>query len=304
LDLSDGETMLTRRCLMIAPAALAGFAWFAAAPAAAASLISTRFEAALRQIERHSRGRLGVCVLDTLTDQRSGWNENDRFPICSTFKLLAAAAVLQRVDRGQEQLDRRVTIRSEDIVVYSPVTKERIGRAGVTMAELCEAAMTWSDNTAANLILASLGGPDAITGFVRSLGDTKTRLDRTEPDLNAAVPGDPRDTTTPAAMLNNIQALVLGDALSAGSRDHLTGWLLGNQTGNQRLRAGMPAGWRCGEKTGSGDHGTSNDVGVAWPPQRPPIIVTAYLTEARIGFKQREATLADVGRAVAAAFAG
>jgi len=296
--------MLTRRCLMIAPAALAGFAWFAAAPAAAASLISTRFEAALRQIERHSRGRLGVCVLDTLTDQRSGWNENDRFPICSTFKLLAAAAVLQRVDRGQEQLDRRVTIRSEDIVVYSPVTKERIGRAGVTMAELCEAAMTWSDNTAANLILASLGGPDAITGFVRSLGDTKTRLDRTEPDLNAAVPGDPRDTTTPTAMLNNIQALVLGDALSAGSRDHLTGWLLGNQTGNQRLRAGMPAGWRCGEKTGSGDHGTSNDVGVAWPPQRPPIIVTAYLTEARIGFKQREATLADVGRAVAAAFAG
>ena len=296
--------MLTRRCLMIAPAALAGFAWFAAAPAAAASLISTRFEAALRQIERHSRGRLGVCVLDTLTDQRSGWNENDRFPICSTFKLLAAAAVLQRVDRGQEQLDRRVTIRSEDIVVYSPVTKERIGRAGVTMAELCEAAMTWSDNTAANLILASLGGPDAITGFVRSLGDTKTRLDRTEPDLNAAVPGDPRDTTTPTAMLNNIQALVLGDALSAGSRDHLTGWLLGNQTGNQRLRAGMPAGWRCGEKTGSGDHGTSNDVGVAWPPQRPPIIVTAYLTEARTDFKQREATLADVGRAVATAFAG
>jgi beta-lactamase class A len=284
---------------------MAGCAWL---PAAALGKTAGRGVAALeprlRRIEKDARGRLGVCLLDTQTDRQAGWHENDRFPICSTFKLLAVAAVLRRVDLDQEQLDRRVIVRSEDIVVYSPVTKNHIGRAGITVAELCEAAMTLSDNTAANLILASLGGPAAVTDFARSLGDTMTRLDRIEPDLNDAVPGDPRDTTTPAAMLRNIHALVLGDALSSASRDHLTGWLLGNQTGNQRLRAGLPSGWRCGDKTGSGDHGTSNDVGIIWPPQRPPIVVTAYLTEAGTDFKRREAALADVGRAVVAAFAG
>jgi beta-lactamase class A len=296
--------MLTRRCFFIGPTALAGCAWLPVVAEGTTSEHSTaKLERTLRQIEQHSSGRLGVCVLDTQTGRRIGLHENDRFPMCSTFKLLAAAAILRRVDEGQEQLDRRLIVRSEDIVVYSPITKGRIGRAGITISELCEAATTLSDNTAANLLLASLGGPSAVTDFARSLGDTVTRLDRIEPDLNQAVPGDPRDTTTPAAMLGNIHALILGNALSAGSRDHLTGWILGNQTGNRRLRAGLPSGWRCGEKTGSGDRGTSNDVGVLWPPRGPPIIVTAYLTEAKAGFKRRDAALAAVGRAVAEAFA-
>ena len=138
----------------------------------------------------------------------------------------------------------------------------------MTLAEICEAAMIVSDNTAGNLILAALGGPAGFTAYVRSLGDSITRLDRIEPDLNEAAPGDPRDTTTPLAMLGNVQKLVLGDALSAASREQLTKWMLGNKTGDTRLRAQLPAGWRTGDKTGAGERGTNNDVGVLWPPGR------------------------------------
>jgi beta-lactamase class A len=171
----------------------------------------------------------------------------------------------------------------------------------MTLAQLCEAAITLSDNTAANLILASLGGPHGVTSFARSLGDALTRLDRTEPTLNEAAPGDPRDTTTPLSMLKDVEALVLGDALSAASRDRLTTWLLGNRTGDARLRAGVPGGWRCGDKTGTGNHGTANDVGVLWPPHGAPVIVSAYLTESTGSEPTRDVALADVARAVMSA---
>ena len=172
------------------------------------------------------------------------------------------------------------------------------------MAELCEAAITLSDNTAANLILASLGGPEGLTAYARSIGDTTTRLDRIEPFLNEAVPGDLRDTTTPAAMLKNVHTLALGDALSAASKQQLTAWLLGNRTGDARLRAGLPAGWRCGDKTGSGERGTTNDIGVVWPPHGAPIIVAIYLTETAASGEKRNATLAEIGRAVSAVLGG
>jgi beta-lactamase class A len=172
----------------------------------------------------------------------------------------------------------------------------------MTLAELCEAAITVSDNTAANLLLASLGGPDSVTAFARSLGDTMTRLDRNEPTLNEAIPGDPRDTTTPAAMLANIRALVLGDALSPPSRDQLKAWLLANKTGGGRLRAGLPGDWAVGDKTGSGDYGSTNDVGVIWPPGRAPLVVTIYFTETKAALEQRIAVLASVGHAIAQAF--
>ena len=164
--------------------------------------------------------------------------------------------------------------------------------------------MTLSDNTAGNLLLASMGGPAGLTAFLRSLGDAVTRLDRIEPGLNEAIPGDPRDTTTPAAMLANLQALALGSALSAGSREQLVGWLLGNRTGDTRLRAGLPDGWRSGDKTGSGERGTTNDVGILWPPGRAPVLVAAYLTGTPAAAEQRNATIAAVGQAVATATAG
>lgn len=286
--------MTTRR------AVLAGLGSFAlgsfATPAWPAAL---PFAAALRELERRSGGRLGVAVIDTRSSRQSGWRVDERFPMCSTFKLVAAAAVLRRVDRGTERLDRRMVVRHHDIITYSPVTKERIGRAGISIAELCEAAVTLSDNTAANLILKSLGGPRAITAFARSLGDDATRLDRIEPDLNSAIPGDRRDTTTPAAMARTVRALALGDALSATSRAQLVAWMRGCKTGDTRLRAGLPEGWICGDKTGTGVRGTSNDIGVLWPPeQRAPLVVTAYLTGSTGDAKKRDAILADVARAV------
>jgi beta-lactamase class A len=224
--------------------------------------------------------------------------------MCSTFKLLAAAAVLKRVEKGEETLDRRVKIAASDIVVNSAVTKDRVGGEGMTMAELCQAAMTFSDNTAGNLILASLGGPQALTAYARSLGDAVTRLDRIEPDLNEALADDVRDTTSPTAMLKNIEALVLGNALAEQSRQQLTGWLLGNKTGDTRLRAGLPAEWRVGDKTGSGEHGTTNDVGVAWPPGSAPLLVAIYLTGTMANGDQRNRIIASVGRAIAARVSG
>jgi len=256
---------------------------------------------AIARIESESGGRLGVAVLDTRTDARFGHRAEERFPMCSTFKLLAAAAILARVDDGKERLERRVRFEAGDVVVNSPVTKNRTGGEGMSLDELCEAAMTFSDNTAGNLLLAALGGPTGLTAYARSLGDTVSRLDRIEPELNEARPGDPRDTTTPEAMLANLRVLALGDALSAGSRAQLVRWLIANKTGDTRLRAGLLAGWRVGDKTGAGEQGTTNDVAVVWAPERAPVIVSVYLTQTSASAEQRNGTLAAVGRAVASA---
>jgi beta-lactamase class A len=169
----------------------------------------------------------------------------------------------------------------------------------MTLAELCDAAVTLSDNTAGNLLLAAIGGPAGLTAYLRSLGDKVTRLDRIEPFLNDVAPGDRRDTTSPAAVAMTLRQLVLGDALSPDSRARLTGWLVGCKTGDDRLRAGLPAGWRVGDKTGTGPHGDTNDIAVLWPPGRPPLVVTTYLSESSAPPERRNAALATVGRAVA-----
>jgi beta-lactamase class A len=292
--------MLTRR----------GFATFAVVSVigarcgrAAAESGLNALETAIAKIETESGGRLGVGVLDTATGALTGHRIDERFPMCSTFKTLAAAAILARVDAGKEQLVRRVPVEQKDILSYAPITKQHVGQ-DMTVAELCEAAVTLSDNTAANLMLASLGGPSAITAYARSLGDDITRLDRVEPELNEATPGDPRDTTTPAAMAKNLKLLATSTALSTASRDQLIAWLVGCKTGDAKLRAGLPKAWRVGDKTGSGDHGSSNDAAVIWPEARPPVIVTSYLTETAVPDDKRNAAHAAIGRAVAAAFGG
>ncbi|MBR1250775.1 class A beta-lactamase [Bradyrhizobium sp. AUGA SZCCT0169] len=268
--------------------------------AARAAAADQRLIAEIKRLESESGGRLGVCVLETATGARHVHRGDERFPMCSTFKALAAAAVLARVDAGKEQLTRRITFDASAIVVYSPVTEKHVGGDGMTLAEICDAAMTRSDNTAGNLLLASIGGPPGLTAFARGLGDQVTRLDRDEPSLNQALPDDPRDTTTPNAMASNFEKLVLGTgALSAASREQLTAWLVANKTGETRLRAGFAKGWRVGDKTGAGDHGTNNDVAVVWPPDGAPIIVAAYLTGANVPSAQQNATIASIARAVA-----
>jgi beta-lactamase class A len=264
---------------------------------AAFSQSTATFESRVNVLERQSGGRLGVYVLDTANGKQFGHRAGERFAMCSTFKLLAVAAVLSKVDRGAEQLDRVIKFGKSDLSPHSPLTEQHADGKGMALEDLCEAAVTQSDNTAANLILASLGGPSAITAYARSIGDTYTRLDRNEPDLNQALPGDPRDTTTPQAYTNDLRKLVLGTTLSPSSSKLLTKWLVGNQTGDERLRAGLPRIWRIGDKTGTGDRGTSNDIAIAWPQGRPPILIAVFLTGSRKSRDFQNATIAAVGKA-------
>jgi beta-lactamase class A len=252
--------------------------------------------ARLAALEHRYGGRLGVAILDTGSGARVAWRGDERFLMCSTFKFLLAAAVLKRVEDGQEKLDRRIVFGKDALLEYAPVTRLHVGPAGMTVAQLCEAAVTLSDNTAANLLVASVGGPSGVTRYARSLGDTLTRLDHIEPFLNR--PNGEDDTTTPWAMLGDMQKLLLGDALSPSSRERLTSWLMANKTGADSLRAGLPADWREGDKTGSG-HTANNDIAILWPPQRKPLLVTAYYDNTNADAVARKAVLADVGRIVA-----
>jgi beta-lactamase class A len=190
----------------------------------------------------------------------------ERFPMCSTFKFLAAAAVLHRVDLKQDQLTRFITYTKADLLEYAPVTKAHVDEGGMMLGALCAAAIQQSDNTAGNLLLRAIGGPEGLTRYARSLGDKDTRLDRVEPFLNSAMPGDERDTTTPAAMLEDLRVLLAGDALTPAARDQLDAWLAGNETGVDMLRAGLPKDWKVGDKTGRGANGATNDIAILRPP--------------------------------------
>jgi beta-lactamase class A len=251
----------------------------------------------LAQLEKDNNGRLGVAVLDTGSGKSAGYRTNERFAMCSTFKMLLAAAVLHRADTGKESLDRTIVMPTTGFLGNSPITQEHAGR-GMTVRELCAAIITRSDNTGANLLLDTIGGPSGMTQFARSLGDNVTRLDRTETSLNEALPGDPRDTTSPTAMVANWRKLLVGDTLSLSSRKQLTDWLIANKTGDERLRKGLPAGWIVGDKTGSNGENTSNDVAIIWPAKRPPVIVAAYLTACPGTEAKRNAVLAEVGKLV------
>jgi beta-lactamase class A len=249
----------------------------------------------VRDLEQRHGVRLGVSLLDLASAQRFSHRGDERFPMCSTFKLLLAAQVLARADRGEDRMDRRLVFGASDLVPWSPVTEKHLGAPGLSLAELCEATVTISDNAAANLLLAQVGGPEGFTAFVRTLGDEVTRLDRIEPELNESTPGDPRDTTTPDAMLASMRAVLLGEALSAGARRQLEDWLVATRTGDKRLRAGLPADWRVGDKTGTSGNGIANDIAIARVPGRGVLLVTAYLDAPALEPAGRDAILAEVG---------
>ncbi len=261
-------------------------------PADASAEVSTR----LAELERRFDARLGVYAVHTGTGRDLAHRADERFALCSTFKVLAAGAILDRYPL--EHLDGRVRYREGDLVVNSPITQQHVAD-GMTIGELCDAAIRYSDNTAGNLLLDDIGGPGAVTDFARSLGDGVTRLDRREPDLNSAVPGDERDTTTPRAIAGDYRQLVLGDRLDPAARDRLTGWLVGNTTGGARIRAGLPPGWRVGDKTGAGDYGVVNDVAVAWPPGGAPIVLAVLSSRAAPDATGDNALIAQAATAVA-----
>jgi beta-lactamase class A len=253
---------------------------------------------AIATIEGRIGGRVGVAALDTGNGKRIEHRANERFPMCSTFKLLASAAVLHRVDQGKEQLDRRVRYSQSELLAHAPISEQHV-QTGMTVGELCAAAVEYSDNTAANLLLASLGGPAGFTHFARALGDNVTRLDRNELSLNTAIPGDPRDTTSPGAMLADMRAVLLGNVLTPPSRKTLQDWLIANTTGAAKIRAGIPPAWRIGDKTGNGANGASNDLAIIWPPERAPILVAVYCMGSSASSDALNQAIAEVGRLVA-----
>jgi beta-lactamase class A len=256
----------------------------------------------LAELEARQGGRLGAFVLDTGTSASIAHRADERFPMCSTFKLLAAGAALKRVGEGVEHLDRTIAYGPSDLLDYAPVAKAHAAEGRMTLADLCAAAIDWSDNTAANLVLHAIGGPAGFTQFARSLGDTMTRLDRNEPSLNEATPGDPRDTTSPRAMAEDMQKVLLGDALSDASRRQLQTWLIGDKVGDKRLRAGLPSSWRIGDKTGSGERGSTNTIAIIWPPERAPLIATVYYTESLAPMDARNAIHKEIGGLIAETF--
>jgi beta-lactamase class A len=266
----------------------------------AASVAGARSDAAnqIAAIEARVGGRIGVAAVDTGSSRRLDYRADERFLMCSTFKFLAAAAVLKRVDEKREQLDRFVSYDAKDILEYAPVTKAHLKEGGMTLGALCEAAIEQSDNTAGNLLLDAIGGPAGVTNFARSLGDQVTRLDRKEPDLNSAVPGDDRDTTTPGSMLADMARILTGDVLSPSSRSQLEDWLRGNKTGATMIRAGVPTDWIIGDKTGRGANGATNDIAIMRPPDRAPVLLAIYSVGSTATVNDRAAAIAEVTKIV------
>ncbi len=296
--------MWTRRSALAGGLALAS-----CAPARVAVDSHTPDDPRFAEIEARTGGRLGVYALNLAAGAVLSHRGAERFAMCSTFKWLLAAQMLWLGERRQGFLNQRVLFTADDLLEYAPAARARLAPGAMTgemsVAELAEAAVVLSDNTAANLLLEVGDGPAGLTQFLRGHGDGATRLDRTEPELNIVPPGDERDTTTPAAMARTMQRFLAGDAvLNSLSRDTLTGWMRASRTGLERLRAGLPMEWRAGDKTGTwnGEHSAINDVAIGWPPgagARPPVVITCYLAGATVPPAACNAAHADVASIVA-----
>lgn len=296
--MGESEKGITRR------GAMGGALLLMPAPAFAQKLYAEP-SLALKALEARTGSRIGVAALDAASGKLVSWREGERFIMCSTFKFSLAAAVLSRADAGKEDLGRLVRYSQDDLLLTSPVTSRNVA-SGMRIMDLCQAIILYSDNTAANLLLAAIGGPQALTRWWRQIGDDVTRLDRREPDLN--VPDGDKDTTTPAAMLGDLKAVLMDKVLSDASRARLLGWLAASTTGTRMLRAGVPKDWAVGDKTGrwTGNdphQGATNDIAILTPPGRRPILVAAYTMGGKGDDQGRQSVLADIGRIVADHFA-
>lgn len=292
-----------RRFMQLSGAAVASSLLAPAVARAAAPVSASRATPAaiagavdFAALEKASGGRLGVTVLNTGSGRRlAGHRQDERFPMCSTFKSMLVAHILSLADAGRLSLDTRVPITEGDLLSYAPVARRHVGK-DLSVRDLCRGTLTTSDNTAANLLLGMNGGPAALTAFLRAQGDTVTRNDRYEPDMNRFAKGDPRDTTSPAAMATSLTRFAVGDGLLQASRLQFADWLVDNQTGDACLRAGLGPRWRVGDKTGSNGEDTRNDIAVLWPRAGgTPWVITAYLQGASVDEAQRAAVLARVG---------
>ncbi|MBS6211353.1 MAG: class A beta-lactamase [Proteus hauseri] len=258
-------------------------------------------EEQLSTLEKYGKGRLGVALINTEDNSQITYRGEERFAMASTSKVMAVAAVLKESEKQAGLLDKNITIKKSDLVVYSPITEKHLV-TGMSLAQLSAATLQYSDNTAMNKILDYLGGPAKVTQFARSINDVTYRLDRKEPELNTALHGDPRDTTSPIAMAKSLQALTLGDALGLSQRQQLVTWLQGNTTGDHSIKAGLPKHWIVGDKTGSGDYGTTNDIAVIWPENHAPLILVVYFTQQEKDAKYRKDIIAKAAEIVTKPF--
>ncbi len=252
----------------------------------------------LGRLEAQVGGRIGVWAEDLATGATLAWRADERFAFASTFKPLLVAAVLAEAEAGRIALDDRVALAGIEIQPHSPVVGPRVGGEPPTLAELCAAAVTISDNSATNLLFDRVGGPGGLTAFLRAHGDATTRFDRYEVALNTNLPGDPRDTTSPRALAGSYARAVTGDMLDASARQRLADWLVASRTGLERLRAGLPAHWRVGDKTGSGANGAVNNVAIAWPPDGGPLVIAVLMSGSDADLATLNAAHADIARLV------
>ena len=271
------------------------------AAACAAPARAAKAERVLKDLHQRIGGRLGVHVLDSQSGKRIRYDDDSRYAMASTFKLPLAAALLWQVDHGAFPLKRALPITKNDLLPVSPAVEAKLaaGATAMTIGELCAAAVVQSDNAAANILLAGLGGPAGFTGFMRSIGDEVTRLDRNEPELNANVAGDERDTTTPRAMADSMLKIFTQSVLSLASRAMLIDWMSQARTGLDRVRAGLPKAWPAGDKTGTGQNGAVNDLCILYPPERRPIFAAVYLSESVLDTKALAAAHAEIGTLIA-----
>jgi beta-lactamase class A len=281
--------MNRREFLMLTAAGTFGTLFFPASASASSGINR------LVQIEQKRGGRLGVAIWNTGNSHHVGHHADERFMLCSTYKLLLVAYVLARIDSGREQSARRVVFDKKALLDWAPVTQHHTGLPGMTIERLCKAAIVSSDNTAANVLMESVGGPTAVTTFVRGLCDMYTRIDRLEPELNR--PDGEKDTTTPRAIVHTAHTLLLGKVLSNTSRQNLLTWMNASQTGVGGLRKGLPARWQIGEKTGA-NRSANNDIAIIQPEDNEPILVAVYYENARLNSPGRKQVLAEVGRFV------
>jgi beta-lactamase class A len=254
----------------------------------------------IRKIQKRVGGRLGVHVLDSQSGKRIALDDGSRYAMASTFKVPMVAALLWQVDHGAFPLLQPMPIAKQDLLSNSPILDKAIeqGATELTVRDLCGAAISYSDNAATNILLKGMGGPEAVTKFLRSIGDEVTRCDRTEPDLNSNLPGDERDTTTPRAMTENLLKLFTQDVLSLGARALLMEWMAASRTGLDRVRKGLPANWSSGDKTGTGQYGAFNDLVITFPPERRPILASIYMSESSLGATELAAAQAEIGAIV------
>lgn len=260
-------------------------------------VLATTLDEKLSSIEQRISGKVGVSVLDTRDQSQWHYNGDERFPMMSTFKTLACAKMLQDADNGLLDLGKKTRITSDEIIDWSPVTQEWVGGT-ITLEKACEASMLTSDNTAVNIVLQNIGGPQGVTTFLRTLGDEVTQLDRIEPELNQAIAGDVRDTTTPNAMNTTLERLLLGDGLSQHAQNRLRGWMQSNSVSDSLLRSILPQGWSIADRSGAGGFGSRGITALIWAEQRAPMIISIYMTQTDLSLSERNSIINDIGQQI------